>query len=192
MLALGSVENEKLKMLEEFLDEHNFPKSWYCLGRGMDDAICIEPYDGKWYVYYVEHGRFENIIDHSHFEDAACDFLSRFGKEYSAQNMTDLREYLGINDSGYKRRYPPNRECTAVVDPQEVAEKVIVISHGSSRPHPRGIKINYERNSRTAKKTREREYGKAHFLESRKSNKNGLRSEKKNGPLIGTKKGKAK
>lgn len=192
MTMSSNIKKEKMKMLEKFLDEHKFPKSWYCIGGGRDDAICIEPYDGNWYVYYVEQGKFEEIANHHQFEDAACDFLSRFGKEYSAQNMADLREYFGMKDGGYKRRYPPNHEIIAIVDPQEATKKVIVISHGSSRPHPRGIKINYERNSRIAKKTREREYGKAHFLESRKSNKNGLRSEMKSGPLIGTKKGKTK
>lgn len=192
MLALSSIENERLKMLEEFLDEHNFPKSWYCLGRGMDDAICIEPYDGKWYVYYVEHGRFENIVDHSQFEDAACDFLSRFGKGYSVPNMAALRKYLGIKDDKQSSYCVMSDEVTAVVDPREVEAKEIEISYGFSRLHSRMKKNNYERNNRAAKKTRRKEGGKTHFLGYKKTIENGLWNEGKSDFIIRSKKGKIK
>ena len=58
---------KEMEILEKFLIEYGFPKSWYCIGKGMEDAICIEPYGDKWYVYYIERGEFKHVRQHSSF-----------------------------------------------------------------------------------------------------------------------------
>ena len=63
-----------IKELQVELEKLGVPRRVYSLKGPMDERLCLESRDGKWYVFFVERGR-ERILKEFDEEYAACDFM---------------------------------------------------------------------------------------------------------------------
>jgi hypothetical protein len=53
------------------------PASYYSLGHQHNERMCLVFSEGKWIVYYSEHGDLAELIEFDSFEDAKANLLGR-------------------------------------------------------------------------------------------------------------------